>query len=154
MPTVDEMVFLSKKCLNDTDTDSKPVKSTGVVTIREIPETLGELLNFNSLASPPALLLDTTDQLSAELLVVVHPSGSDIESKVSLKSTDLFCAKIVTDNNNANVSSNVFFMIFFFCWCLSLSKADCHFDRLSDRLAHCLIIRFTIFPFSVFILTK
>ena len=114
MPMVDDTVFLSKKCLNDTDTDSKPVKSTGVVTIREIPETLGELLNFNSLASPPALLLDTTDQLSAELLVVVHPSGSDIESKVSLKSTDLFCAKIVTDNNNANVSSNVFFIIFFF----------------------------------------
>jgi hypothetical protein len=77
-----------------------------------MPETLGEWLNFNSLASPPALLLDTTDQLSAELFVVVHPSGSDIESKVSLKSTDLFCAKIVTDNNNANVSSNVFFMIF------------------------------------------
>ena len=70
-------------------TVDKPVKLTGVVIMREAPETLGSLLNFNSLASPPALLVVEIDQLSTQLSVVFQPAGRDIESKVSLKSTDL-----------------------------------------------------------------
>jgi hypothetical protein len=52
----------------------------------------------------------------------LQPLGNVVESNVSLKMTDSFCAKIVADNNNANVNSNVFFMIFIFCyeqWALS-----------------------------------
>ena len=114
MPISPDVDFLSKKCWNDIVTEDSPVRSTAEVMILEVPEVLGSLLSFNSLASPPALLVVDIDQLSVQLSDVVHPSGSDVESKVSLKSTDLVCAKIVTDNNNAIVSSKVFFMFFFF----------------------------------------
>ena len=51
MPIAAEYVFLSKKCLNDTDADDISLKSTGVVMMRDTPTALGLLLNFNSLAN-------------------------------------------------------------------------------------------------------
>ena len=95
-----------------------PVKSTGVVMIREIPATCGVGLNFNSLGSPPALFVVTTDQLSEPFSDVLQPIGADMESKVSLKMIDLVCEKIDVEINNANVSKNVFFII------LSLQTTD------------------------------
>jgi hypothetical protein len=114
MPIIADALFFSKKCLNDTTIDDKPVKSTGVVMMRDTPIALGSLLNFNSLASPPALLVAEIVQFSVELSDVVQPVGNCIESKVSLKIIDLFCEKTAAEINNAIVSNNVFFIIFFF----------------------------------------
>jgi hypothetical protein len=126
IPIKPNKLFLSKKCLNDTVIDDNSVKFTGVVIIRDTPDTLGSLLNINSLASPPALLVVEINQLSVELSDVVQPVGIDMESNVSLKMTDSFCAKIVTDNNNANVSSNVFFIFFIFCCEQRAMSYDAH----------------------------
>ena len=62
-----------------------PVRSIGFVMIRVIPAASGVGLSINSLASPPALLVSEMTQFSAPVSVVVHPSGNDAESKVSLK---------------------------------------------------------------------
>ena len=151
MPIAPEMVFLSKKWRNDTVTVDKPVKLTGVVIMREAPETLGSLLNFNSLASPPALLVVEIDQLSTQLSVVFQPAGRDIESKVSLKSTDLLWAKIDAEMNNANVSSNVFFIIFVFrhtTVCLYRSFLVETYGRMSWFIA--LVFNKSLYGFSVY----
>ena len=127
------------------------LKSTGVVMKREAPIAFGLAENFNSLASPPALLVVEIDQLSAELSDVVHPSGIDIESKVSLKMTDDdSCAKTTVATNNANVSSNVFFIFLFFA--VSSEQRAMSDAHNSQPVAHCLINCLTMFPSLVFIL--
>ena len=72
-------------------------------------------------------------QALIEGIMMKGPEKSAMAVRLPNKSIDVEVWENKTvENNNAIVSSSVFFMIFIFCWCLSLSKADCHFDRLSD----------------------